>query len=209
VTGTFESGGSATESELLTDAATLLSAMRVPAYKSLTVRLASPTALDRFKTAVTTRPGPPLEIHRESDYFADQAKPLNDLLRTLAFVVGGIMGLGAMFGALNTMYSAIATRAREIATLRAIGFGGAPVVLSVILEALVFSAVGALIGVAVAWALFDGNLHDMGGMAIRLTVTPQVALGAAGFACLLGLFGGLFPALKAARMPIAEALRAT
>ena len=209
VTGTFETGGSATESELLTDNATLLSAMRVPAYKSMTVRLATPGALASFKNAVTTRPGPPLEIQRESDFFADQAKPLNDLLHTLAYVVGGIMGLGAMFGALNTMYSAIATRAREIATLRAIGFGGGAVVASILIEALIFSAAGAGIGVLIAWALFNGNLHDMGGMAIRLAVTPQLALAGAGFACVLGLIGGVFPALKAARRPIAEALRAT
>ena len=209
VTGTFETGGSATESELQTDAATLLSAMRLSDYKSMTVLLDKPDDLDRFKRAVTMRPGSALEIRREPEFLAEQAKWFTDLMQALAYVVGGIMGLGAMFGALNTMYSAISARAREIATLRAIGFGSGPVVASVIIEALVFSAAGAIIGIAIAWLLFDGNLRDMAGTAIRLTVTPEVALAAAGFACLLGLIGGLFPALKAARMPIAEALRAT
>ena len=209
VTGTFETGGSSTESELLTDAATLLSAMRISNYKSMTVLLDRPEDLDRFKHAVATRPGPVLDIEREPAFLAEQSKWFTDLMQALAYVVGGIMGLGAMFGALNTMYSAIAARAREIATLRAIGFGGGAVVASIIIEALVLSLAGAAIGIAIAWALFDGNLRDMAGTAIRLAVTPAVALGAAGFACVLGLVGGLFPALRAARRPIAEALRAT
>jgi putative ABC transport system permease protein len=209
VTGTFETGGSATESELLTDAATLLSAMRLSNYKSMTVLLDRPDEFDRFKRAVAMRPGPVLDIQREPEFLAEQAKWFTDLMQALAYVVGGIMGLGATFGALNTMYSAISARAREIATLRAIGFGGGAVLASVIIEALVFSVAGAAIGIAIAWALFNGNLHDMAGTAIRLAVTAKVALAAAGFACLLGIVGGLFPALKAARMPIADALRAT
>lgn len=208
VTGTFESNGGANESELITDASTLLSAMRTSQYKSMTVRLASPASFTQFKNAITSRPGPALEISRESDYYAEQSKSFDEFLKTIAYVVGGIMGLGATFGALNTMYSAIAARAREIATLRAIGFGGAAVVVSVMSEALLFCLIGAALGVAFAWALFNGYQHSMGGLVIRLAVTPALALTGIGFALALGAIGGLFPAARAARMPIVDALRA-
>jgi putative ABC transport system permease protein len=208
VTGTFESNGGANESELITDAATLLSAMRGKAYNSMTVRLTSPSALTVFRNAVTTRPGPALQIDRESDYYAEQSKSFDHFLKSIAYVVGGIMGLGATFGALNTMYSAVSARAREIATLRAIGFRGAAVLVSVMCEALLFCAVGAGLGVLFAWALFNGYQHAMNGVVIRLAVTPILAATGIGFALLLGLVGGFFPAARAARMPIVDALRA-
>jgi putative ABC transport system permease protein len=207
VTGTFESNGGANESELITDASTLLSAMRTNAYKSMTVRLTEPAAFAAFKNAITSRPGPALEIARESDYYAEQSKSFDELLRTIAYVVGGIMGLGATFGALNTMYSAIAARGREIATLRAIGFRGTAVVVSVLSEALLSCLLGAALGVALAWALFNGYQHVTNGVVTRLAVTPALALTGIGFALALGLVGGLFPAARAARMPIVEALR--
>jgi putative ABC transport system permease protein len=174
----------------------------------MTVRLASPAALATFKNAVTTRPGPALQIDRESDYYAEQSKDFDHFLKSIAYVVGGIMGLGATFGALNTMYSAVSARAREIATLRAIGFGGAAVLVSVMSEALLFCAVGAGLGVLFAWALFNGYQHAMNGVVIRLAVTPMLAATGIGFALLLGLVGGFFPAARAARMPIVDALRA-
>ncbi|HEX4028630.1 MAG TPA: ABC transporter permease [Rhizomicrobium sp.] len=208
VTGTFESNGSANESEMITDVSTLLSAMRTSAYNSMTVRLTSPAAFTTFKNAITTRPGPALEISRESDFYAQQSKSFDDFLKTIAYVVGGIMGLGATFGALNTVYSAIAARAREIATLRAIGFGGATVMVSVMSEALLFCLIGAGLGVLFAWALFNGYQHAMGGLVIRLAVTPALAATGIGFALALGAIGGVFPAARAARMPIVDALRA-
>jgi putative ABC transport system permease protein len=208
VTGTFESNGGANESELITDASTLISAMRTSAYKSMTVRLTSPADFATFKNAITSRPGPALQISRESEYYAEQSKSFDQFLKTIAYVVGGIMGLGATFGALNTMYSAVGARAREIATLRAIGFGGAAVVVSVVSEALLFCLIGAALGVAFAWALFNGYQHAMDGLVIRLAVTPALALTGIGFALLLGAIGGFFPAARAARMPIVEALRA-
>jgi putative ABC transport system permease protein len=209
ITGTFESNGGANESELLTDASTLLSAMRTSTYKSMTVRLTAPSAFTTFENAITSRPGPALEIARESDWYAEQSKSFDQLLRTIAYVVGGIMGLGATFGALNTMYSAIAARAREIATLRAIGFGGTAVVVSVISEALLFCLIGAALGVLFAWGLFNGYQHVTNGVVTRLAVTPTLAATGIGFALLLGIIGGLFPAARAARMPIVESLRAT
>ncbi len=208
VVGTFDSNGSSTESELITDAATLMSSMRTTAFKSFTVLLESPDSLAQFKSAITSRPGPALQIERETDYYADQSKAFTKFLTTIAYVVGGIMGLGAMFGALNTMYSAVSSRTREIATLRALGFGAAAVVTSVMVEALVFCAAGALIGIGVAALLFNGNEHAMGGLVIRLAVTPQLAFMGTVFALALGLVGGLFPGIRAARLPVAEALRA-
>ena len=127
----------------------------------------------------------------------------------MAYVVGGIMGLGAMFGAMNTMYSAVGARSIEIATLRAIGFGAGAVVMSVLVEALLLALAGAAIGAAAAWIAFNGNLHMFGSLVFTLAVTPAlVGLGVA-FACALGFIGGLFPALRAARLPVAMALRGT
>jgi putative ABC transport system permease protein len=209
ITGTFASNGSGSESELITDSTTLLSAMRTAAYNSMTVRLETADAFAGFKSALTARPGPALEINRESDYYADQSKSFDHFLTTIAFVVGGIMGLGATFGALNTMYSAVSTRSREIATLRAIGFGGGAVVMSVMTEALLFCLMGALLGILFAWAVFNGYQHAMGGLVIRLAVTAKLALVGMTFALLLGAVGGVFPAIRAARLPISDALRAT
>jgi putative ABC transport system permease protein len=208
VTGTFESNMSVNESELLTDAPTLLSAMRSKTYKSMTVMLNSPEDFSRFKNALTHNPTLIVDVTREPEYLAAQSRWLNRLLTVIAYVVGGIMGVGAMCGALNTMYSAVSARTREIATLRAIGFGSVAVVTSVLTEALLFCLAGAAIGVAVAWLAFNGHLHAMGGTVIRLTVTWRLALMGVIFACLLGFVGGLFPAIRAARLSIVDGLRA-
>jgi putative ABC transport system permease protein len=127
----------------------------------------------------------------------------------IAYVVGGIMGLGATFGALNTMYTAVSARAIEIATLRAIGFSGDAVLASVLAESLVLAVSGAVIGAIAAWIAFNGNLHAIGGLVFRLTVTPSLVALGIGFAFTLGFIGGLFPAIRAARLPVADALRAT
>ncbi len=208
VVGTFESKGDMLESAILTDEATLASAMRTSNYKSVMVMLNSPDSYAAFKKYLTTNPALSVEPMRETDYVELQARQLNLILRFIAFLVGGIMGLGAMFGALNTMYSAVSTRAVEIATLRAIGFGGLVVVISVIVEALLLTSVGAAIGAGLAWIAFNGNLHAMGGSTIRLAVTPGLVAGGIVFAAMLGLVGGLFPAIRAARLPVATALRA-
>jgi putative ABC transport system permease protein len=150
-----------------------------------------------------------VEPQRETDFLAGQSRDFNTMLGAIGWAVGGIMGLGALFGALNTMYSAVSTRIREIATLRAIGFGGTAVAVSVLIESILLAALGAAIGAAVAWASFNGNLHSMGGTVIHLAVTATLAFGGIVFACCLGLVGGLFPAIRAARLPIATALRAT
>jgi putative ABC transport system permease protein len=207
VTGTFESGGNGLESEMLADAETLLSAMRASSFMTVTVRLAEPGAFNQFKAALTANPTLAVDVMREADYLAIQASSLNGFLTVIAYLVGGIMGLGALFGALNTLYSAVSTRATEIATLRVFGFGAGSILTSILAEALLLSLSGAAIGALVAWLAFNGNPHSAGSIVFRLSVTPTLIAEGIVFACSLGLIGGLFPALRAVRVPVAVALR--
>jgi putative ABC transport system permease protein len=209
IVGTFEAGGSSKDSTLLTDTDTLLASQRGTVYKSVTVKLESPSSFTAFKNTLTTNPSLSVDVVRETDYNEEQARQLNQLLELIAGVVGGIMGLGAMFGALNTMYSAVSARSVEIGTLRAIGFGGMAVMASVLVEALLLALAGSLIGAGFAWIAFNGNLHAIGGTVISLAVTPGLVRNGVLFACFLGFVGGFFPALHAARRPIVDALRAT
>jgi putative ABC transport system permease protein len=207
ITGSFESNGDEHESELLADSETILSAVRANTFHSITVLLESTESLEKFQTAITTNPTLAVDVLRETQFVADQSKYLNSFLTMIAYVVGGIMGLGATFGALNTMYTAISARAMEIATLRAIGFGGTAVIVSVLAESLLLAVSGAMIGAWVAWIAFNGNFHAVGGLVFRLAVTPVLVGLGIGFAFTLGFLGGLFPAIRAARLPVADALR--
>jgi putative ABC transport system permease protein len=207
VTGTFESGGSAFESGILVDAETLLSSLRANAFKSMTVLLTDPAAFNQFKTALTTNPTLAVDVMRETDYLALQARDLNRFLTIVAYLVGGVMGLGALFGALNTLYSAVSTRSTEIATLRVFGFGAGAILTSILAEALLLSLIGAALGALLAWLAFNGNLHAAGSLVFRLRVAPSLVAEGIGFACAIGLLGGLLPALRAARVPVAVALR--
>jgi putative ABC transport system permease protein len=214
VVGIFESGGDAHESELQGDVETVLSAYRRNGFQSVTVMLDSAAAFDRFKGALTTDPTLKVSVQREADYYAAQSRNLSKLLNMLAYFVGGIMALGACFGALNTMYTAVSTRTREIATLRAIGFGGAPIVISVLVESLLLAIVGSVIGSAAAWVFFDGNtVNTLGAgftqVVFHLTVTASLLVSGVFVACTIGMLGGLLPAVRAARQPIATALRAS
>jgi putative ABC transport system permease protein len=207
VTGTFASGGSQTESEMLGDSETVLSGIRANAFKSMTVMLARAEDFNRFKSALGADPTLRVDAIHEAEYLASQSKQLNGFLTVIAYLVGGIMGLGALFGALNTLYSAVSTRSVEIATLRVFGFGAAAILTSVLAEALLLSLLGAAIGAAAAWFAFNGSLHAAGSLVFSLAVTPGLAAEGIGLACVLGLFGGLLPALRAARVPVAVALR--
>ena len=209
ITGSFESNGDEHESELLADSETLLSTMRANTFHSVTVMLENPESLEKFRAAAATNPTLSVDVTRETLFVADQSEELNTFLTMIAYLVGGIMGLGATFGALNTMYTAISARAMEIATLRAIGFSGIAVAISVLAESLLLAVSGAAIGAVVAWILFNGNLHAVGGLVFRLAVTPSLVALGLGFAFTLGFVGGLFPAIRAARLPVAQALRAT
>jgi putative ABC transport system permease protein len=214
VTGVFTSNGDVHESELLADVDTVTSAIeRTAGYSSAIGLLDSAAAFDAFKDALTTDPRLKVDVQREPQYYAAQSKDLSRTIKIVGTTVAAIMAIGAMFGALNSMYSAVATRSLEIATLRAIGFGGVPIVISVLIEALLLSLLGGLIGAALAWVFFNGNsVSTLGGafaqVVFKLTVTQDLIVTGILWACIIGLLGGFFPALRAARIPVAEALRA-
>lgn len=213
VVGSFVSGGTANESTLVTDADTLLSAYQRTLYNSVRVRLESPAAFTAFRDALTTNPAVSVNVMRETDFYRQATQGLNTLFLVITNVVGGIMALGALFAALNTMYSAVSTRGVEIATLRALGFGAGGVVCSVLVEALVLALLGTVLGTAVAMLLFNGNTISIGGnggsIVGQMRVTADVLGTAIGWALAVGLLGGLFPAIRAARLPVATALRAS
>jgi putative ABC transport system permease protein len=196
----------------MTDAATLLSAYQRTASNSVTVLLESEGAFDEFKTALTTNPMLSVSVERETDYYQRQSTRATSFFSIVSNFVGGIMALGALFAALNTMYSAVSARTVEIATLRAIGFGAGGVVVSVLVESLALALLGALLGAAIAWGLFGGNTVSLGNgvssLVFEMQVTPTLLAIGVGWACAVGFLGGLFPALRAARLPVATALRA-
>ncbi len=214
VVGTFTSNGDAHESELLADADTLMSSDNGSTYGSITVLLGAPGSLRKLADSLTSNPALRVDVTRERDYFARQSNTVSRLLSVLVYVVGGIMGLGAIFGALNTMYSAVSTRTSEIATLRAIGFGPAGIVISVLVEALLLAAAGGILGAVAAWAFFNGRtVSTTQGTAhaqliFDITVTLRLALVGIAASSVIGFIGGLFPAIRAARASVATALRA-
>lgn len=214
IVGAFEAGGTVAESEVWVDASVLQSAYRRgTSYQSVTARLESADAFDAFKNALTSDPRLDVQVLRESDYYAEQSTMLTNLITTIGYLIAFLMGIGAVFGAINTMYNAVASRTREIATLRALGFGSMPVVASVIGEALTLAAAGGLIGGAVAYAVFNGyqtatvNFQTFSQVAFAFTVTPALLAQGLVFALVMGFIGGFFPALRAARLPIVTALR--
>jgi putative ABC transport system permease protein len=208
IVGSFATGD-LLEGQLLGDTETLLTAMHKTNYNAVLVRLASHDSLDSLKKALTTNPALSVDVMRHSEWYARVASQQTFGLALLGYVVGTVMAIGALFGCLNTMYSAVSTRGREIATLRALGYGAFPVAVSVILEAVVLSVAGALLGAAIAWALYDGKQDLFGGMVFHLSVSPkQFELGVI-WAVIVSLLGGLFPSIRAARRPVVEALRAT
>ncbi|MEO8522296.1 MAG: ABC transporter permease [Acidobacteriota bacterium] len=214
VVGIFEAGGSAAESELWCDARVLQAAYRRGnSYQSVYARLASHDAFSTLKDALTTDPRLQVMMIREPEYYARQSETLQTVIRTVGFGIAGLMGIGAIFGAINTMYNAVASRGREIATLRALGFGSIPVVISVLAEAVVLSLIGGVIGGLLAWAAFDGyqtstmNFQSFSQVAFAFTVTPALLARGLIYAVIMGVLGGLLPALRAARLPITTALR--
>jgi putative ABC transport system permease protein len=215
VAGTFESGGGSHESELMADARTLSSAyQRGSVWQSVLVVIDPGIGFNALKDSMTANPQLQVDVSTEKDFGTQESDQIRSILSIVAYVVGGIMAVGAIFGALNTMYSAVSTRTREIATLRAIGFGAASVVISVFAEALLLALVGGACGASIAWLLFNGHSVDtLGGgtggqLVFDLVVTPGLmALGIL-WACFIGVVGGLFPAIRAARLPVATALRA-
>jgi len=214
IVGIFDAGGSSFDSEVWADAHLL-----GPAYnrgennfQSVTVRLASPDSLKQLGDALTRDPRLNVDVTREIDYYSKQSNRLTLLITRLGGLVAAIMAIGAVFGALNTMYSAVAERGREIATMRALGFGGPAVVFSFVLEALLISFVGGVLG-CLAVLRLNGytvgamNLQTFSHVNFAFTITAELLIQGIVFALLMGVLGGLFPAIRAASLPISHALR--
>jgi len=214
VVGIFSANGGLAESEIWCDAGVLQPAYRRGnSFQSVYAKLESPEAFTGFKDALTANPQLDVKVIRESEYYESQSRALTGLIQTLGIVITVLMGAGAVFGALNTMYTAVASRAKEIATLRALGFRALPVVISVMFESLFIALVGGAVGAVAAYLAFHGyeaatmNWHSFSQVAFAFAVTPALLIGALVYAAVLGLVGGLFPAIRAARQPVATALR--
>jgi putative ABC transport system permease protein len=214
VVGMFEADGGVAETEIWCDARTLQGAYRRGnSYQSVLVRLDSPQSFDAFKDWLTTNPQVSVSVRRETDYYAAQSTTLSTLVRTIGFGIAGLMAVGAIFGAILTMYTAVATRAREIATLRALGFNAPAVLVSVLAESMLLAALGGLIGGLAAYAGFNGyqtstmNFQTFSQVAFAFRVTPALLGLGLIWSLAMGLIGGVMPALRAARLPIATALR--
>jgi putative ABC transport system permease protein len=212
VVGQFDSGDSH-NSELWADTPIVGSAYRRGnSISSMSVRLTNPDEFAVLKAALTTDPRIKVDVITTREYYNQQSSDLSRLIRILGFTVGIIMGIGAIFGALNTMYAAVATRAREVATLRAIGFRGMPVIVSVLLETMLLAVLGGVLGAAVAWAIFDNySASTLGAnfsqVVFNFSVTPELVLSGLKWALAIGFIGGLFPAVRAAQQPVTVGLR--
>jgi putative ABC transport system permease protein len=214
VVGVFDAGGSAFDSEVWCDARVLDDVYKRPTnvFQSATVHLTSPAALQQFKDYVTADPRLSVDVTREIDYYAKQSNRMTTLINILGGLVASVMAIGAIFGALNTMYSAVSERGREIATMRALGFGAVAVVFSFLIEAFLISFVGGAIGCLAVLPL-NGlttatmNWQTFSNMAFAFKITSGLLVGGIIFALVMGLLGGLPPALRAAARPVAIALR--
>ena len=211
VVGLFASGGDVHESELLADVNTLMSAARRGGYNAVTVGLETPAAYEAFADALHNDRRLKVDVERETDYYGRRSQQAGAVMDIVATTIAAIMAIGALLGALNTMYSAISARGVEIATLRAIGFGATPVVVSVLAEAQLLALLGGALGAAAAWLLFNGHSFTTGTVTGQTTGylrvdTPLIVEGIV-WAVSIGLLGGLFPALHAARTSVADALR--
>ena len=214
VVGIFSADGGAAESEIWTDARVLQAAYnRGDSFQSVSVKLNSPGAFQAFKDALTSNPQLNVQVIRQTDYYTQQSQAITRLVTTLGFAIAFLMAVGAVFGALNTMYSAVAVRSREIGTLRALGFGGGAVVVSLLLESLLLALVGGLIGGGLAYAAFNNfhtstmNFQSFSQLTFAFRVTPALLVRGITWAAVIRLIGGLFPAIRAARLPITVALR--
>jgi putative ABC transport system permease protein len=214
VVGLFEADGSVAETEVWCDARTLQGAYRRGnSYQSVLARLDGPDSFEAFKTWLLSNPQVNVSVQRETDYYSAQSVTLTNLIRTIGFGIAALMAIGAVFGAILTMYTAVASRSREIATLRALGFNAGAVLVSVLAESLTLAALGGIAGGLGAYAAFNGyqtstiNFQTFSQVAFAFRVTPQLLVLGVVWSLFMGLFGGLLPAVRAARLPITSALR--
>jgi putative ABC transport system permease protein len=214
VVGIYSAAGGVAESEIWTDAKVLQAAYkRGDSFQSVYVRLNSAGAFDSFNGSLTNNPQLSVKAERQADYYVAQSVALTRLITSLGVLIASLMALGAVFGALNTMYSAVSARTREIGTLRALGFGTGAVIVSVMIESLLLALLGGLLGGGLAYIAFNNfhtstmNFQTFSQVAFAFKVTPQLLARGIVWSLLIGLVGGLFPAIRAARLPIASALR--
>jgi putative ABC transport system permease protein len=214
VVGVFDANGSAFDSEIWTDSRVLNDILKRPSniFQSATVHLESPSSFQALKDSLTSDPRLNVDVTREIDYYAKQSTTMTTLITVLGGLVAAIMAIGAVFGALNTMYSAVAERGREIATMRALGFNAYSVVFSFLVEALLISFIGGVIGCLVVLPL-NGlttstmNFQTFSNLAFAFKITPELLIKGVIFALVMGVVGGLLPAVRAASLPVATALR--
>jgi putative ABC transport system permease protein len=215
VVGLFEADGSVAETEIWCDAHILQGIYgNVGNFNSVLATLDTPESLTTLHDWIVTNPQTDgLTVMRESEYYASRSEMMTRLINTLGFGIASLMGIGAIFGAVLTMYTAVASRTREIATLRALGFNTISVVVSVITEAMMLGAIGGFLGGAAAYLAFNGfetstmNFQTFSQVAFAFRVTPRLLLTGLVYALSIGLIGGLLPAIRAARLPITSALR--
>jgi putative ABC transport system permease protein len=212
--GIFEEGGAVSESELWCDVKVLQPAYRRGnSYQSVYAKLGTPGDFQQLKDSLTSNPQLTVAPMRAAEYYGSQTQTLQMIIRTIGGIIAVLMGVGAIFGAVITMYTAVASRTREIATLRALGFGSFPVVVSVLVEAALLATVGGIIGSAIAWVAFDGfetatmNFQSFSQIAFKFAVTPSLMGQALFYSLIMGLVGGMLPAIRAARLPVVTALR--
>jgi putative ABC transport system permease protein len=214
IVGVFTANGSVAESEIWCDARVLQSAYRRGnSYQSVLARLDTPASLEPFSAWLTTNPQLNVTVKRESDYYSAQTEVMTGLINSIGYVIAALMGIAAVFGAILTMYTAVATRTREIATLRALGFNTTSVLASIVGESMVLAALGGLAGGLLAYIGFNGyqtstmNFQTFSQVAFAFAVTPVLLIRGLTYALVMGFIGGLFPAIRAARLPISSALR--
>lgn len=214
IVGLFESGGGVAESELWCDAKILQAVYRRGnSYQIMRVLLSTSSGLQELKAAIAADPKFNLDVKLESEYLAAQSEPLSKFIKIVGYPLAILMAIGAAFGAINTMYTSVSTRTREIATLRAIGFGALPVAISTLVESLMLSFVGGIIGSVIVYVIFNGytvstlNFASFSQVVFDFAVTPQLLVQGVIFAAVIGFVGGVFPAFRAVRLPVAAALR--
>ena len=214
VVGTFEAGGSVSESELWTDVRVLQSAYRRGnSFQSVRVRLESPESIETLRQALDEDPRIDPDVLTERDYYSSQSQGLVQFIKIVGYPLTILMAIGAVFGALNSMYSSVSVRGKEIATLRALGFGPTAVLISTIVESVLLALVGGLLGGLLAYLVFNGfqastlNGVSFSQVVFNFAVTPELLGQGLKAALAIGVAGGLFPAVRAARLPVAQALR--
>jgi len=214
IVGIFESRGSVSESEIWCDSRLIQGIyQRGNSYQSVVAALDSPASFDTFKNWLTANPQLNVQVRRETEYYAQQSQVMTGLINGIGYTVAVLMGIGAVFGAILTMYTAVSTRTREIATLRALGFNAGAVLISVLAESLALAALGGILGGATAYLAFNGyqtstmNFQTFSQVAFAFAVTRSLLIQGLSYALVMGLVGGLMPAIRASRLPIATALR--